>query len=59
MGSEISSFFIFKRQFQKTIEVIRPPSLWCDEKELKDYVNFLCGVKQTITCIFFRKYNFL
>ena len=53
MGSEISSFFIFKRQFQKTIEVIRPPSLWCDEKELKDYINFLCGVKQSITCIFF------
>ena len=41
--------------FRKQLKLYRPPSLCCDEKELKDYVNFLCEVKQILLVFFLKK----
>ena len=48
-------FLFLKDCFRKQLKLYRPPSLCCDEKELKDYVNFLCEVKQILLVFFFKK----
>ena len=44
------NFLILKECFRKQLKLYRPLSLWCNENELSEYIDFFCGVKKIISC---------
>ena len=51
------NFLFLKECFRKQLKLYRLPSLWCNENELSEYIDFLCGVKKLLVVIF-KKCNF-
>ena len=45
-------FLFLKECFRKQLKLYRLPSLWCNENESSEYIDFLCGAKKIISCIF-------
>ena len=42
-------FLFLKECFRKQLKLYWPPSLWCNETELSEYIDFLCGAKKIIS----------
>ena len=48
--SRFPNFLFLKEFFRKPLKLYRSLSVWCNENELSDTIDFLCGDKKIISC---------
>ena len=57
LDARFPNFLFLEECFRKQLKLYRPPSRWCNEDELSEYIDF-CLVLRKLLVVIFKKCNF-